>query len=263
MRKTFTLFLAIATLMALAVPASAGRGGKPGKAPKVSVSMASSLYSAHEVGDLIRYTIDVTNNTNEDVTVFFDETSESYVIDTVAAGESTTFLHPYYVEFVPELGNETTLVNSALAKDPSGRIVGSDTVETAVYGYEPCGLDGNGTFAAPDGYSVCIWKPSVHVVWTFEVTPPDPGKKPTSVLLNLRDHVPGNWCPFTPDGEWRWRGDPATLEFDVNIPDWNAVPQGYIVCPDGGAGGDPFAVGTPDSFYFATYGPYDVTAIAP
>jgi hypothetical protein len=126
-------------------------------------------------------------------------------------------------------------------------------------------------FARPEGYSVCIWKPALHGDWTFEVTPAAPGKKPVTIIMNLRDHVPGNWCPFSPDQVRGWRGTPETLTFELNgnpVEDFGipAIPvpwHGEAICPNGGAGGDFFSVGTPGSFYLATYDNYQVKTIPP
>jgi len=264
MKKTLTTFLAIATIVALAVPAIAKPGKGPGKAPKVTVSINSNLYSAHEVGDLIIYYINVTNNTDDEVTV----TDETGFTETIPARSSATFEQDDSVESVPAASEPNTTLTNTVVATVGGEVVASDTAETAVFGYDECGTDGNGTFTAPEGYSVCIWKPSQSGDWTFYVTPEPPGKKPASILLNLRDHVPGNWCPLTPNEVWRWRGDPPVLTFEVGSDDWGspfpiipALWHGEAICPDGGGGGDPaYPVGTPGSFFLATYGPYEVTA---
>jgi len=275
MNKTLPTFLTIATIVALAAPAIAKPGTGPGKAPKVTVSISSNLYSAHEVGDLIIYYINVANNSDDAVTVTDALTGFEA---TVAANESPdTFKSSCYLSVtagdycyisgVPAADEPSTTLTNTVVAQVGAEVVASDTAETAVFGYDECGTDGNGTFMAPEGYSVCIWKPSQPGDWTFHVTPAPPGKKSVSIIMNLRDHVPGNWCPLTPNEVWRWRGEPEVLEFRVQRDDWGSpfplIPAGWhgeAICPDGGSGGDPMSVGTPGSFYLATYGPYEVTA---
>ncbi|MDH3539794.1 MAG: hypothetical protein OEP52_07360 [Acidimicrobiia bacterium] len=271
MKKVLAIFVAVATLMALAVPALAAPGGKKGP-PGVGLTMSSNLYWAHE-GDLIIYTIDVTNDTDDELTVEFGGVEDGElvweVVGVVPAGETATFDKDYFVDSVPEPGQEITLTNivKAFAGDTE---VASDTVETAIFAYEECDDNGDGVFTSPDGYSVCIWQPSAGD-WALHVTPADESAKRGLIAMNLRDHVPGNWCPFTdengdPLDGMRWRGTPTTLTFRVNVPSpgdhWDLTGtawHGEPICPNGGAGGAPFDVGTSGSFYLATYDDYRIT----
>lgn len=265
MKRIFTIFLALVTVMALAVPALAKKGGKPGNVPKVTLSIEASLYQAHEVGDLIVYTINVVNNSGVDLTV--EDSLTGFGPITVADGET---FEPEVKPDYPVVGDDFTgdpaavVINRLTAKDGANNVVASATAETQVFAaYPDCDPDGDGRFAGSDGYGVCIWKPAVHGDWTFNVTPAAPGKRPVTITMNLRDDVPGNWCSFDPHSVQQWRGEPEVLTFEVNLPDIPPDWHGEAICPNGGAGGDFFGVGTPGSFYLAMYGDYQVTTIAP
>jgi hypothetical protein len=76
--------------------------------------------------------------------------------------------------------------------------------------------------------------------------------RPAKFTVSVRDHVPGNWCVLE-DGSGgvtseRWRPNDGPLALDVYLPDENG-PRGSGVCLAGGAGGEFFPVGNPDSFY--------------
>jgi hypothetical protein len=260
MRKALATFLAITTVLALATPAGAKPGGNRGKGSKVAVSIEAHLYGINQVGDLVVYFIDVTNKSSGVVTV--TDSLATLEKTTVLAGESKTFVRDYTVPTLPAAGQP--LINTVTAYDGNEKAVAADTVETTVYAFEPCNPSPSGEFTLPDGYSVCLWKPVnqngeyEHGDWTIAVTPEPPGKKPISIMLNLRDHAPGNWCPLSPDGVSRWRGEPETLTFQVYLP---PIPEGWhgeAICPNGGAGGDPMGVGSPGSFVLAGYGNYHV-----
>jgi hypothetical protein len=281
MKKTFTVFLALVTVIALAVP-SLAKGGKPDKpddpdsAPKVTLSIEANLWQAHEVDDLIIFTIDVVNNSGE--TVFVDDTLPETEFGPLAVADGGTLEGEeldYYVladDFVVPEGQDDLdpIVNTLIAKDGAGNVVASATAESGVTAYQKCDDDGDGVFTSPDGYSVCIWQPGAGD-WALKVTPADESAKRGLIAMNLRDHVPGNWCPFTdengdPLDHTRWRGTPPTLTFRVDVPSpgdhWNLKGtewHGEPICPNGGAGGAPFDVGTSGSFYLATYDDYRIT----
>lgn len=262
MRKALATFLAITTMLALATPAGARLGGNRGKAQKVTVSIEAHLYGVNQAGDLVVYFIDVTNNTSEEVTVTDSLATLGLEGETVAARESEIFVRNFTVLALPAAGQP--LINTVTAYHGNENVVAADTVETTVYAFEPCSPIGSDEFTLPDGYSVCLWEPVnqngeyKHGDWTIAVTPEPPGKKPISIVLNLRDHAPGNWCPLNPDGVSRWRGEPETLTFQVYLPPIPAGWHGEAICPDGGAGGDPMGVGSPGSFVLAGYGNYNV-----
>ncbi len=120
---------------------------------------------------------------------------------------------------------------------------------------------------------ICIWTlpewpdsatGSVTGVWEITLTPthdPDKPNRPIGASVSVRDGVPGNWCTLaigtssTFGGRWRVGDDPIVGE--VYLPGKeNLGPLGLDdgVCLGGGAGGDYFAVGNPDSFYLSANG---------
>ena len=125
-----------------------------------------------------------------------------------------------------------------------------------------------GTRAEPLS-GVCIWTPGVAWtgIWrvTLDPTPPRNPARPIGAAVAVRDGVPGNWC-ILPDGSGgnfseRWKvGDPPVtgevyLPGTENILDLEFDPfYGGGTCLAGGAGGDYFMVGNPDSFYLRAEG---------
>lgn len=125
-----------------------------------------------------------------------------------------------------------------------------------------------GTRAEPLS-GVCIWKPGEKTgIWKVTLAPTEPNnhKRSIEAQVAVRDGIPGNWCTlpsggggvFSERGQWSpdWRivGEvylPGTenilgLPFDVNF--------GGGTCLAGGAGGEYFMVGNPDSFYLRAEG---------
>jgi hypothetical protein len=115
---------------------------------------------------------------------------------------------------------------------------------------------------------VCIWKPGDYTgIWkvTLTPTPPKNPARPIGAAVAVRDGIPGNWCTL-PDGSGgnfsaRWKdGDPPVvgmvyLPGDENILGLEFDPfYGGGTCLAGGAGGDYFMVGNPDSFYLRAEG---------
>jgi hypothetical protein len=150
-----------------------------------------------------------------------------------------------------------TLTNTVTATAPSETRQATATVE--VDKYELCPEpDGDGVFSTDA--SVCIWKPGPGN-WTISVVPDS--TRSTRVMITVRDHVPGNWCPQGITAKWRPGGDP--VETTVSIPEWDPDTwAGESICPIGGAAGAFYNVGTPSSFYLDTTGNVIITpAVAP
>ncbi len=261
--RTRTTMLVIATVMSLAIATAAwgapgGVKGKPGgdggpRGP-VEVSIEVNLPWAHEVGDTIFYTFEVTNDSGEGVTV----TDELTGLDALVEG-STSFERNYSLiadDMPATIGDTGNLTNTVTATWASGKTTAMATVEVISYGM--CEKDGDGSFTT-DG--VCIWKPGPGD-WTISVMPDS--NRLTRVRITVRDHVPGNWCPQGVGKKWRPGDGPVQTTvtipaLPINIPGWPSSTDGGPVCPIGGAGGDFFNVGTPSSFYLDTNGDVTVT----
>ncbi len=260
-RRLLMLAVALALPLAMMATASAAPKGdrfcennpdhhRCGGDPQglVEVSIEANLTKAHEAGDTIYYTFVVTNGL-EDEAMTVTDTLET-LIETVPPGVSATFERSYVLK---DTDMETeTLTNTVTATASGETWQATATVE--VDEYELCDEDGDGSFSTDA--SVCIWKPG-HGDWKISVVPDS--TRPTRVMITVRDHVPGNWCPQGITDRWRLGGDP--VETTVNIPEVPGEWVGGSVCPVGGAAGAFYDVGTPDSFYLDTMGEVTVTLL--
>jgi hypothetical protein len=129
---------------------------------------------------------------------------------------------------------------------PDGTVAAETVVQ--LFPYDVCDFDA-AAISEP-----CIWRPTTSGIWKVPVTPS--ATRPVNVLVTVRDHVPGNWCVL-PDGSGgalrdRWRPNEPPVEILVYFP-------GDGVCISGGAGGDFFPIGNPESFYLVADGAVTVT----
>lgn len=213
----------------------------------VEVSIEANLTKAHETGDTIHYTFVVTNGLDDEEVTVTDtlETLNEIVLAGVSDFESSYVLDDSDME-------TETLTNTVIATASSETRQATATVE--VDEYELCDdPDGDGVFSTDA--SVCIWKPAPGD-WKISVVPDS--TRPTRVMITVRDHVPGNWCPQGITERWRPDGDPVVTT--VSIPEWDpGTWAGGQVCSIGGAAGAFYDVGTPDSFYLDTTGNVIVT----
>lgn len=208
----------------------------------------------HEVADVIRYNLTVQNKTDAEVTV----TVESYLDDPVT-------IDPIGVVTIDDLFlHEVTLGDIAADVDILGTVTvsyddGAITAETSteVSPVDPC------NFNQLTGGEVCIWTLGDEAsdprgVWTVSVTPES--TRPARLMVSVRDGVPGNWCtvPGVPDTGVvmdRWLPGDGAFDLQVYLPGSDALALPLLddgQCYSGGAGGDYFVVGNPDSFYLYT-----------
>ena len=227
-----------------------------GTQPGVEVSIEASLTSAHELGDTIYYTIAVTNDSTESVSVT-DELTELDVIVDPKGSPATGHESPYSVrrsytlgvaDMPPEIGDTVDLVNTVTAEVNDQDVAQAKvTVTVAEYGLCEPELVPDGNFQT--GPETCIWKPPPGN-YVISVVPDS--ARQTRVMITVRDHTPGNWCPQGLTERWRPGGDP--VKTTVIIPEWANDWAGESVCPAGGAAGNFYEIGTPGSFYLDTEG---------
>jgi hypothetical protein len=173
------------------------------------------------------------------------------------------------------------------AEGDEGTVAAETAASVMPYGpYGDCEFDGEPgepLTATRTDSEICILTPTTKGIWEFTMVPS--ASRPTNVTVTMRDHVPGNWCTLPtndPDAlledvggiiKGRWKpGSPALTgqvylpgakpleSFDPlpnPIPWWMWITDG--TCLSGGAGGDFFQVGNPESFYLWTSVPGTVT----
>ena len=191
---------------------------------------------------------------------------------------------------VPEADLEdligTATVAYSYGTEMDGGTVAAETDALVMpYGpYEDCGFgDGSPTTVTRTDSEICIWTPTTKGIWEVSMVPS--ASRSTNVTVTMRDHVPGNWCTLpnsNPDAlledvggiiKGRWKPGSPALTGQVYLPGatpleslnplpkpipwWMWITDG--TCLSGGAGGDFFQVGNPDSFYLWTSVPGDVT----
>jgi hypothetical protein len=262
------MLLTISVVLVIALPAGAAKPGK-GPKPAIAVSLYANPMSVHEGADIISYTVTLENETRDkitDITVKLsaagsDDDTDEFSIE---AKKDATVNFSRKVSSFPgcQAGKECALLATAEVFR-NGVLLTQVTESTPFVPYPACpfGYDGNfksNTILVSD---YCIWTPPKTGVWEITLTPPDGAKRKFTASATVRDHTPGNWCSLTVDGAWGVGGrgaDPITGE--VYLPgneDFSEQGLGDGVCLAGGAGGNYFAVGNPDSFYLRTNG--DVT----
>ena len=269
MKRFWIMLLAVAMALVIALPAGAGKPVKPPTSVPIAVFMDAEPVWVHEGADLIRYTVTLRNKTStdiEDVDVEFIAAGETTQMgvgtvsadDTVKLEDVLSRPVSQFSEFYPcGFGDECPL--PAIAKVfVEDAIVTETEISTPLMPNPPCGFD-NGE-ATLTGGQVCIWNPPSSGKWTVSVTPVKAVTRPTRMMVSVRDGVPGNWCtvPDVADTGVVFRrlmpGDTA-FELQVLLPGSGGQSLDGLAdgqCNSGGAGGDYFAVGNPEAFYFYT-----------
>jgi len=170
----------------------------------------------------------------------------------------------------------------------TGDLLTQVTMSTPLMPIQSCGFEYDADFIRSTSQvtvsDICIWTlPEIGEVetrtgvWGITLDPdlPDNPKRHISAGVSVRDGVPGNWCSMAVDGDWgfgerRWDGV-SLIVGEVYLPGAENLPNddaltlglGVGVCLAGGAGGDYFAVGNPDSFYLRTNGLVTVQWLGP
>jgi hypothetical protein len=276
MKRSSTLVMALAVLVALAAPAGAAKGGNPSKPDKpeppglaiLDVTMTANLFTVNIPLDEIGYTVTVTNTGSDEVAVddvvvtVSDERLELERSLALPAGETWLYEEIYEVQpgdFVDLLSNgdwEPIALTVTVTTDDADTVTASDTVE--VWPVEGCQWDGDELKAESMSEDVtpCYWDPADHELWTLTAT--SNTNKRTKVGLTVRDHFPGNWCvtpeelDLEPSGAITGPAVKGPVELYVHFP-------ADGICLAGGAGGEEMGVGTYGTYYVWARG--DVTVV--
>jgi len=265
MKKFSIMAVALAVALLGAGPAAAAKPDKPPKPPKppasalVAVSLDASPMWVHEDADVLEYTVTLHNKTSADIDNIRVELSPGSEPDdssgfVLSANETQTLEFSRAVSQFPgrcvEPGEECDLVAKA-AVLLGTEVMTQATMSTPLMPYPSCGLEDE---VADVTGGTCIWNPPNAGTWTvsLEPTPPSNPKRHSDVLVTVRDHVPGNWC-----GAWsgKWRPDDGPVEVSVHLP-------ANGVCLAGGAGGEFFDIGNPESVYLY-FRPAGIISVAP
>ena len=254
MKHFWITLLAVAVVLVIALPAGAV---KPPKAPKPTTSAPIAVYLdadpvwVHEESDDVRYSVTIQNKTTAEVTVDISDYWDEPITLAPSAVLTDDDLFSYDVTEV-DINTAANIIGGVTVSYKSGEVIARTS--TVVDPVEPC------DFSDLRGGEVCIWKPIQPGNWTVSVTPDTPVTRPTRLMVSVRDGVPGNWCtdPDIADSGVLFRrllpGD-TEFELQVLLPGSGAAALDGLAdgqCYSGGAGGDYFAVGNPESFYLYT-----------
>jgi len=285
MRKFWILLLLVLLVSAaLVLPAAAAKGGTP-PGLKVTVEPIDEPIDDNHpgrwlpwiagIGDRVYYRVTVTNNgPSATITNVTDSLGTGLACvsaegcpNPLATGGVYVYesQSPYTVG--PEYDNLDELENKVTVQAEGNRAL-TAMAEMNVGHYPDCADNlGGGHYDPADypNYHVCRWTPGKLGFWRITLTPDGPG--PLSVMLTLRDHVPGNWCVM-PDQE----GGPSEEGGVVQIRKWRTgtvVLVVYLpangVCLKGGHGGELFGDGNASHFYlmFSVAGTLEAEFLSP
>jgi hypothetical protein len=273
MRRTWILLIVVAVALVGALPATAKKPDKPEPPPRapIEVSLNTEPLWVHEAADNLRYVVTLENKTATAInhlTVAFTAagtTEEVTDIEVPANGaislDGFSRLAGEFAETAECIAAEVTcdLVASTAVYDDQ-ELLAETSLSTMLDPEPPCAFDEDGV---ADVAGVCIWtlgEGDATGVWeiSFLPTPPANPKRSINAALTVRDGVPGNWCTLEIGTgsaiAGRWKVGDGPLVGEVYLPgDENLATLGLDTgtCLGGGAGGDYFAVGNPNSFYLA------------
>ena len=259
MRRFWFLLLAIAMTLVIALPAGAGKPTKP--KPPSSAPVAATLNAqpiwVHEDGDVIWYSVTVQNKTQSPITATIlhpgGPTEVSITEPRGVAEFPNLFSYPVTEDDVLAA---IDIVRTVVVTYEGGEVVAETS--TVMDPVDECVFEDEDENPVVTKSGLCIWKPAPGI-WDLSAVPdPDqmPTKRPTNVMMTMRDGVPGNWCTLSTDGgggvvQERWLpNSPTPIVLDVNLPsDGMCLMGGAGVCTDDDCY---FAVGNPESFYLYT-----------
>ena len=267
MKRFWITLLTVAMALVIALPATAKKPPKPSTAAPVAVYLDAGPIWVHEVGDVIRYSVAIQNKTTAAVTVDIAYPGGLEIDIEIGPSGVVTREDLFSHAVAPvEIATPVDIVETVTVSYPGGDVVASTS--TDVYPEEGCKFT---EAAVPSGSppqwtaplaagEVCIWNPPPSSgEWTVFVSPDKDVTRPTRMMVSVRDGVPGNWCTDPDVLESgvvirRLTPEDPVFKLHVLLPGDQVLP-GLVEdgqCNSGGAGGDYFAVGNPDSFYLYT-----------
>ena len=195
MRRLWIVFMTVAMMLAIALPATAKKSNKP-KPPSavpIAVSINDGPMWVHEGDDLIIYTVTLENKTNidyTDVTVKFTTTNftkyddawvfpKDAVPGTVPANSSVwlnfyRYAHQFDEADGCEVGDECALLATAEVLI-DGVPLTQTTTSTPLMPYPACDFTYDGDQSSDVTVSdLCIWTPPKTGVWKITLTPTAP-----------------------------------------------------------------------------------------
>ena len=272
MKRFWMMLLTISVVLVIALPAGVAKPGKGPKPPKpptavpIAVSLDAEPVWVHEEGDNLRYSVTVDNKTAADltnVTAYFkaDSVTDSAVIPIIPANgavtiDSFSLLVSESAEAMTCIDNDEDCEVSASVEVHIGDVlITEQTMSTPLFPVPACEFVGGQTVVE----DICIWTPTETGVWKITLTPtaPDNRKGPISAVVAVRDGVPGNWCTLADSDSTftrKWRDGDGEVFGWVYLPSAENGLARDGMCLHGGAGGDYFQVGNPDSFYLRADG---------
>jgi hypothetical protein len=194
MKRILILILALATMLALAAPVGAAKGGKPGKpgtSGPVDVTLEANMGSVHAVGDTIYYTITVTSSEATDgavVELFVDGATVERFVVSLGAGSSLDLDYFYTVATLPD-----GYLDASVTVLVDGVAIASATTTVGFWVIDECGfeeVEGLLTMTHPGGDCRYDFAPGY---WEM-VAYPDRNIARRYPVVTMRDDVPGNWC---------------------------------------------------------------------
>ena len=260
MKKIVTMFIALATLIALALPAVAKPPADKGQ-PRLEVTKTAELpWSVHAVGDVIPYTVTVAvgkgsvvlDSVDDPLIPLFLLGGDDNGDGAVGPGETWTYTGSLTVDKdhlkLEEIVNTVTVT--------AGDLTGTASASIEVVPYPDCTF--TETAEDPDvwtmsldidprDYFLCVWDPAPMGgtgSWTLTGDSSATGKRALSSQITVRDYVPGDWCGAVNE---RLR-EGEQLQLAVDLPTHGACP------------GDEWPDANPATFYLATMGLDQVTA---
>lgn len=281
MRRTWVLLMVVGLVLLGALPATAKKPDKPKPPPAapIAVSLEAEPLWAHEAADNLRYVATLENKTAtaiSGVTVEFTAAGTTNVATDIAVPADGIISLDGFSRLAGDFAETAGCIAGALTCDLVASVAVYDDQEllaeasmsTMLDPEPPCTFDANGVAQVA---GVCIWtlaEGEPTGVWeiSYLPAPPTNPKRPINAALTVRDGVPGNWCTVAIGTgsaiTGRWKVGDGPLVGEVYLPgDENIATLGLDdgMCLGGGAGGDYFAVGNPNSFYVAADGAFTVS----
>ncbi|MBT8240951.1 MAG: hypothetical protein HKO63_09915 [Acidimicrobiia bacterium] len=252
MKRTITTLAALALLVSLTGPAGAVKPPGKGKSQLEVTKVANPSWAIHAEGDVITYTVTISNLGPEAVSPV--SVSDSLIpLAFVGGDDGDEALDPNESWVYQGTLTVTDLTLEEITNTvavQAGDLTASASATVNVIPYLSCGFtydaSGTGTMLVtgePKNYTFCVWDPPAIGQWRLAGVSAG-AHRTTNAGMIVRDYLPGNWCGGAAD---RLRAG-EELTASVTLPE------------DGTCPGDQIGDGNPKTFYLATQGLSTVTA---